>query len=459
MRTIGGGSTHGAVAFFVASSLKAAATGCCAGAGAGASCAQTAPPASPASAARKAVPTSLRKRVRFLTVCLAAYHFCLGDHDMLCSHIAQKKRNALAPRCALPLYNFVSPMFRVLVVASAATMETSASNVFAASAGHGAMHATFRSMNGAAVSEMAMPEVAAMVVPEIAAMIEAMIGVSIVMVTSTPVVVVVIEMFVEVAEKADRSNSHEEGRIEAPSERTVEDPISRNIGVGAKVWIPVPAGAVPIAHGVDLCTIHIRFGNVRGPQAAPVVEIVRLFGVEFLGFQRSIGAERDLVLALDLDIPVHVPNVCLALVHADLVVIGIKFVQPGLAKTHCVAVLHDHQIVLRMKLRDFDHRASLVQAKFHVGQARRNHGYGTVVTEPEESTRRQKNLRFANLSIERLTRLQSGRAYRLAVEGLARDRDLSFDIIYGSWACRVCAKSRRRQSRSQDDACCHCDQP
>src|SRR6266851_5158501 len=157
MRTIGGGSTHGAVAFFVASSLKAAATGCCAGAGAGASCAQTAPPASPASAARKAVPTSLRKRVRFLTVCLAAYHFCLGDHDMLCSHIAQKKRDALAPRCALPLYNFVSPMFRVLVVASAATMEasasasaatmetsastatmeTSASNVFAASAGHG----------------------------------------------------------------------------------------------------------------------------------------------------------------------------------------------------------------------------------------------------------------------------------------------------------------------------------
>jgi hypothetical protein len=102
--------------------------------------------------------------------------------------------------------------------ASNATMETPASNVFAASAGHGAMHATFCSMNRAAVSEMAMPEVAAMVVPEIAAMIEAVIGVGIVMVTSTPVVVVMIEMFVEVAEKADRSKSHEEGRIEAPSE-------------------------------------------------------------------------------------------------------------------------------------------------------------------------------------------------------------------------------------------------
>src|SRR5260370_16393380 len=192
MRTIGGGSTHGPVAFFDAPQLKVAAAGCCAGAGADASCGKTAPPASPASAARKAVPTSLRKRVRFLTVCLAAYHFCLGDHDMLCSHIAQKKRDALAPRCALPLYNFVSPMFRVLVVASAATMEasasasaatmeTSASNVFAASAGHGAMHATFRSMNGAAVSEMPLPEAPPLCLPEMPALIEPIYGVPTVM--------------------------------------------------------------------------------------------------------------------------------------------------------------------------------------------------------------------------------------------------------------------------------------
>jgi len=111
------------------------------------------------------------------------------------------------------------------------------------------------------------------------------------------------------------------------------------------------------------------------------------------------------MLALDLNILVHVPNDRLAFVHSDLIVIGVELVQPGFGNKRRVAVLYDHQIILRVKLRDFDHRASLVQAKFHVGQARRNHGYGAVVIESEESARRQKNLCFADLRIERLTRL------------------------------------------------------
>src|SRR5260370_8349418 len=105
-----------------------------------------------------------------------------------------------------------------------------------------------------------------------------------------------------------------------------------------------------------------------------------------------------------------------------------------------------------MKLGDFDGGAALVQGHFRVRQAGRNHGYGAIVTEPEKGARGQENLRFTNLSIERLTRLQFRRTYRLAVEGLACDGGLPFHIIYTSRACWVCTKSRRRQSRNQDEA-------
>src|SRR5260370_36558761 len=103
-----------------------------------------------------------------------------------------------------------------------------------------------------------------------------------------------------------------------------------------------------------------------------------------------------------------------------------------------------------MKLGDFDGGAALVQAHFRVGQAGRNHGYGAVVTKPEEGARGQKNLRFANLSLERLTRLQFGRTDRLAVERPPCDGGLAFDVIYASWARWVCAKSGPRQTATQE---------
>jgi hypothetical protein len=61
-----------------------------------------------------------------------------------------------------------------------------------------------------------------------------------------------------------------------------------------------------------------------------------------------------------------------------------------------------------MKLRDLDGRAAPVQPKLRIGQAWRNHGYGGVVTGSQEGTRHQKNLRFTDLGIQRLTRLQFG---------------------------------------------------
>jgi hypothetical protein len=273
-------------------------------------------------------------------------------------------------------------------------------------------------------------------------------------VLSTFKVTKVIKIMVEVAKEAKWGITHEEGGIETPAERAVEDSVSRNVGVTAVIRIPIPAGAVPAAQGIVLSPIDVSFGGIRRPQAAPAVEIVLgLFFVEFLGFRRTAVAERDLTIALDLDIPVHLPNGRLALEHTDEIVICVKVVQTGLEQTHSVAVQRDDEIISLMKLRDFDGRAAFVQPKFRVGQTGRNHGYGAVVTEPQEGTRRQKNLRFTNLSIKRLTRLQFGRTYRFAVEDLACDRDLSFDVIYTSWACRVCAISGRERSRNQDEAC------
>jgi hypothetical protein len=123
----------------------------------------------------------------------------------------------------------------------------------------------------------------------------------------------------------------------------------------------------------------------------------------------------------DFDIPFQVPNDGLALVNAEEVAIGVEIVQAGLEKTLSVAVFHDDQIILLMKLRNFDAGAALVQPKFRVGQAGRNHGHGAVVTESQEGARRQKNLGFTNLGIQRLTRPQFGRSYCLGVKDLACD--------------------------------------
>src|ERR1700730_9696991 len=95
---------QGAAAFFLAPSRNGAAS-CTGGvAGAGACCALTTPPVSPASAAKKDIAASLRKRVRLPTVRLEAYHFCARDsRHALCLRIAQKSGALSRPAFALPL--------------------------------------------------------------------------------------------------------------------------------------------------------------------------------------------------------------------------------------------------------------------------------------------------------------------------------------------------------------------
>jgi len=101
-----------------------------------------------------------------------------------------------------------------------------------------------------------------------------------------------------------------------------------------------------------------------------------------------------------------------------------------------------------MKLRDFDGRAPLSNrssVSVRLGEIMVTsccHRVAKRSPASEESP-------LTNLSIKRLTRLQFGRTYRFAVEDLACDGDLSFDIIYTSWACRVCAISGRERTATR----------
>ena len=208
---------------------------------------------------------------------------------------------------------------------------------------------------GAFATAVAHAAVAGMVRPVVGAVIEVVVVVSLMTLPATKVspiakvtpvtalstfkVTKVIKIMVEVAKEAKRSKANEEGRIETPAERAVEDSISRNVGVTAVIRIPIPTGAVPAAHRIVLSPIDVSFRGIRRPQAAPAVEIVlSLFFVEFLGLRRTAVSERDLTIALELDIPFHFPNDRLALEHADEVVICVKVVQTGLEQTYSVAV-------------------------------------------------------------------------------------------------------------------------
>src|ERR1043166_1066457 len=74
----------------------------------------------------------------------------------------------------------------------------------------------------------------------------------------------------------DRSAIHPKGGIKAPTERAIEDSISRNERIRAEPGIPVPAGAEPSRSAADVgsCHLHIGFGEVAGSQACPAIEII-----------------------------------------------------------------------------------------------------------------------------------------------------------------------------------------
>src|SRR5882762_7839960 len=226
------------------------------------------------------------------------------------SHVAQKKSGALS-RPTL----FALPQDQVLAMAAPAATVTAfaamkafatmgafaTAKAFATAVAHAAAAGMVRPMVGAVIEVVVVVSLTTLPTPKVPPPITKVTPVT---ALSTFKVTKVIKIMVEVAKEAKRSKANEEGRIETPAERAVEDSISRNVGVTAVIRIPIPTGAVPAAHRIVLSPIDVSFRGIRRSQAAPAVEIVLgLFFVEFLGLRRTAVSERDLTIALELDIP------------------------------------------------------------------------------------------------------------------------------------------------------------
>src|ERR1035438_5164453 len=106
-----------------------------------------------------------------------------------------------------------------------------------------------------------------------------------------------------------RSSKREPGRVEAPPERIEEDSVAGDKCIRIKPGVPIPSVAIPDGRSKAACArvsprrIHVGFGQIRGPQASPPVEIVRVRGlVELLRLQLSSGVQTKLVAALHFNL-------------------------------------------------------------------------------------------------------------------------------------------------------------
>src|SRR5262249_32285953 len=108
-------------------------------------------------------------------------------------------------------------------------------------------------------------------------------------------------------------------RIEAPSERVIEDAIAWNEGVARKPRVPVPspadpAWAVEAVRVVGARGIDVGFGHIVGAQAAPAVEIggLEVFLVEAGRLQITARVQRQLMPAFDRNVVIVLLNLGLA---------------------------------------------------------------------------------------------------------------------------------------------------
>src|SRR5215472_677232 len=125
-------------------------------------------------------------------------------------------------------------------------------------------------------------------------------------------------------------------RVESPTKRAVEEPVSGNKSISAIPRIPIPAGADPtrsvitVAH-VDARRIDVSFRQVRRSQAAPAIQIALFIRVlvEFFRFQTAFSSEINLVASVDGYVMVSVEHRRFAAEHSDLVLRSVKIVQTG----------------------------------------------------------------------------------------------------------------------------------
>ncbi len=123
------------------------------------------------------------------------------------------------------------------------------------------------------------------------------------------------------------------GRIVAPAKWTVENPVARDVRIGVKTRVPIPAGVSPdtgrptASAGVSLSRIGVGVGEVGGTQAGPAIEVILIrFPIEFPRLKPSLGIEIELVFPLRFNLVAVCLNYGFSVEHADLTVVRVNVV-------------------------------------------------------------------------------------------------------------------------------------
>src|SRR5215472_7698486 len=181
---------------------------------------------------------------------------------------------------------------------------------------------------------------------------------------------------VVVASPIEGSPVNPQRRVESPAERAVENSVARNERVGTKPRAPVPTRAipprtVPIAGEVNPRLVHVGFRQIRRAQAAEAVKVACLISllVELLGLERSGGIQRNFASALQRDVAVAIAYHGLAVEYANLILRGVKDIQPRLLDSRGRAVLENLNVVLLVKFRYLEQRPALPHLNPRIGQA------------------------------------------------------------------------------------------
>src|SRR5262252_76023 len=155
-------------------------------------------------------------------------------------------------------------------------------------------------------------------------------------------------------------------RVESPAERAVENSVARNERVGTKPGVPIPARTIPsrtepVSANVNPRLVHVGFRQICRAQAAEAVKVARLIGllVELLSLERSAGIQRNLASALQRDVAVAIANHGLAVEYTNLILRGVKAIQPRLLDSRGRAVLKNLNVVLLVKFRHLEQRPAL----------------------------------------------------------------------------------------------------
>src|SRR5580698_172140 len=125
--------------------------------------------------------------------------------------------------------------------------------------------------------------------------------------------------------------------IETPAERAIENPVAWNEGESVKPGVPRPIGSppartAPSVHSVHASRIYVGFGQIARPQTTPAKQIaflIRLL-VEFPRLRKIVTGKCNFAAAFHIDMFTAALHERLAVEYAQLSLIPVKVIQPGL---------------------------------------------------------------------------------------------------------------------------------